>query len=113
MKAAITGRDEAQSEIGSLTGELSRKEAEKAETIFDISVLTQEIADLNKALLEATELRASERADNEKTIADAGAGKESVEFALNVLRSFYEGASGLMQYVPPNSDREGKTVGDL
>merc|ERR1719263_830763 len=113
MKAAITARDEAQSESESLTGQLSRKEAEKAETIFDISVLAQQISELNKALLEATELRASERADNKKTIADAGAGKDAVEFALTVLKEFYEGAAGFVQYVPPDSDREGNTVGDL
>jgi len=30
-----------------------------------------------------------------------------------VLQEFYNGAAGLIQYVPPDSDRDGKTVGDL
>lgn len=41
-----------------------------------------------------------------------------MEFALSVLKDFYtsQGTSFVQQraaYVPPNSDREGKTVGDL
>merc|ERR1719230_154670 len=38
-----------------------------------------------------------------------------MELALSILKEFYEGAAEalLQKYVPPNSDREGNTVGDL
>merc|ERR1719375_1222344 len=104
MKAAISSRDEAQASIESLTADISQAEAKKAQTEAEIQALTEAI----------TELRAQERAENEKTIADATSGKSAVEFALQVLQEFYEGAVALqLSYVPPNSDREGKTVGDL
>merc|ERR1719433_1804347 len=46
----------------------------------------------------------------------AKAGKKAVEFALRVLRDFYERSSLAQErasYVPPDSDRSGKTVDDL
>merc|ERR1719356_1483318 len=48
-----------------------------------------------------------------KTVATAKEGKGAVELALKLLNGFYNDV-GLLQskYVPPNSDREGKTVGD-
>jgi len=81
-------------------------------------VLSKEIAALKKALMEATELRQEEKAENEKTMKDAGAGKEAVEYALQVLKKYYEGGALLQRssyepWVATDSDREGKTVGDL
>merc|ERR1712039_412205 len=57
-------------------------------------------------------------AENDKTVSEAGAGKEAVEYALQVLKKYYEGGSLLQRssyepWVATNSDREGKTVGDL
>merc|ERR1719387_2895697 len=87
---------------------------EKALLEEDIAELGEEIAELQKALNEATQLRAEEKAANEKTIADATAGKEAVEFALGILQDFYGGAFVQKgRYVPPNADRSGQTVGDL
>merc|ERR1711972_649915 len=80
----------------------------------EIAELSQDIADLQKALLEATELRADEKKDNLMVIGEAGVGKEAVEYALQLLQEFYEPlALPQVGYVPPNSDREGSTVGDL
>jgi len=64
---------------------------------------------LAKALNEATELRSDEKKENEQTLEEAKAGKEAVEQAMKVLKEFYE---GFLQYKPPKSDREGKTVED-
>merc|ERR1719398_2702 len=67
-----------------------------------------------KALLEATELRAEDKAENEKTIAMTEEGADAVKVALGLLKDFYSNAfvqTG--KYVPPNSDRDGNTVGDL
>merc|ERR1719401_3021107 len=67
-----------------------------------------------KALLEATELRAEEKAENEKTIAMATEGKDAVKLALDILGDFYNNAFvQTRKYVPPDSDRDGNTVGDL
>merc|ERR1719329_313224 len=71
------------------------------------------IAENLKALNEATELRNSEKADNEATIETAEEGKTAVELAINILKEFYDNAfiqTG--KYVPPNADREGLTVAD-
>uniref|UniRef100_A0A7S3H252 Uncharacterized protein n=1 Tax=Spumella elongata TaxID=89044 RepID=A0A7S3H252_9STRA len=48
------------------------------------------------------------------TIEESDAGKEAVTQAVEVLKTFYGGAAFLQKaaYVPPNSDREGKTVAD-
>merc|ERR1719473_23944 len=42
-------------------------------------------------------------------------GAEATKLALEILSKFYESAKLLQmkKYVPPNSDREGNTVGDL
>merc|ERR1719160_1971055 len=67
-----------------------------------------------KALNEATELRDSEKADNEKTLSDAAAGKEAVEFALTTLKEFYEGAAFIQtKYTPPVTDSSGGTFADM
>jgi len=83
----------------------------------EILVLTQEIADNEKAKAEATELRTKEKAENEKTIAEAHAGYEAVSSALQVLESFYNDAANnflqLAKYTPPNADRDGKSMADL
>merc|ERR1740129_1133715 len=49
-------------------------------------------------------------------IGQAKAGKEAVELALQVLKDFYQKAAlvqGRAGYVPPDSDRSGKTLADL
>merc|ERR1719197_2343621 len=40
-------------------------------------------------------------------------GKAGVELALSILNEFYSSQGAFVQYVPPNSDRSGKTVADL
>jgi len=115
MKAATDKRDKEQSNVEDNKAQISSKEAEIAKLTQEIAELSRAIADNKKALKEATDLRQKESAENEKTVAEAEAGKEAVERALEVLKNFYEGAALLQRragYVPPNSDREGKTVSD-
>jgi len=111
MNAAVTKRDTAQSTVEQKKSAISGKEAEKAQLQRDIAELSAQIAANKKALLEATELREKEKAENLQRIEDAGAGKASVEQALNVLKQFYS-SQGFLQYVPTNSDREGQTLAD-
>jgi len=80
----------------------------------EINTLNGQIAELKKALLEATELRNEAKAENEKTMEMSEAGGDAVELALGLLKDFYKGA--LVQtgkYTPPNADRSGKTLSDL
>merc|ERR1719191_1736730 len=80
MKETTASRDEAQQEIESLN-------ALKTEKSSLVDNLSQQIADLQKALNEATELREKESAQNERTVADATAGKAAVDNAIDVLNS--------------------------
>lgn len=112
-EAAVTKRDEEQSKIEDNKAQIDLKNSAKQKLQEDIAELSKQIAENKKALLEATTLREEESKENDKTIEDAGVGKEQVEFALNTLEKFYNQAGGaFVQYVPPKSDREGLTVAD-
>jgi hypothetical protein len=54
--------------------------------------LSAEVADLEKAMTEATALRKSEKATNEQTVEDAKAAQKAVEAATAVLKDFYDKA---------------------
>jgi len=113
MKEAISDRDDANGEIEKTNAEKTRKEAKQKTTVEEIAQLSEDIAGLKKLLMEATELRQKEEEDNKETLETAKDGKASVSLALKVLSEFYKAAGGkFIQYVPPNSDREGNTVGD-
>merc|ERR1719183_1746909 len=114
MSDAISDRDEANSKIEIANGKITSLTAKKNSLLDEIDVLNKEISELQKALLEATELRAEDKAENEKTIEMAEEGANSVKLALGILKDFYENAfMQVKKYVPPNSDRDGNTVGDL
>jgi len=110
MRKAVSARDEQTLEIETQTAKLSQKNAEKETLLNEIDQLSQEIADSHKSLNEATNLRDSERAANEKALSMSKGGKEAVESAISVLKDFYGGASFIQA---PDSDRDGNTVGDL
>jgi peptidoglycan hydrolase CwlO-like protein len=114
MASSVAQRDSANDKLEELEAKLSALSAEEAALTGDIATLHQEIAANAKALNEATELRLGEKATNEKTISDATEGKTGVELALQILTDFYS-AQGVLfaQYVPPDSDRNMKTVADL
>jgi chromosome segregation ATPase len=117
IQKATDSRDEANSVIEAKVGALSVADSEIKQLQTEIQDLEAAIAANLKALNEATELRNGEKAENEKTIDESTAGKEAVEYAITVLKEFYEegGGAELLQskYTPPNSDRSGKTVGDM
>jgi len=113
MAAAISDRDTGNAQIEEAMATISKLTAEKDQLNQEIEDLKKAIADNLKALNEATELRNSEKADNEATISTADEGKTAVELAINILKEFYDNAfiqTG--KYVPPNADRSGKTVAD-
>lgn len=114
MGDAVAKRDTEQSKVEDTTAQIAGKEAAKAQLKREIAELQAQIAQNKKELLEAQTLRDAEKEENTKTITDAGNGKASVEFAIQVLSNFYTNAALVQRssYVPPNSDRSGKTVGD-
>merc|ERR1719380_578642 len=97
-----------------MEGDLAAKssaEARSAKLEEEITTLIAEVAELTKALNEATELRGQEKAENLKTLADATAGLAGVTKAMKILHDFYDNA--FIQYKPPKGDASGNTVGDL
>merc|ERR1719327_1931118 len=113
MEKATSSRDE---NIGAMEGDLASKtsaEAKIAKLEEEIQTLLQEIAELNKALNEATQLRNKENAENTKTLADANAGLAGVTKAMKILKDFYDNALIQTNYKPPKGDASGNTVGDL
>merc|ERR1719486_1908568 len=115
MTKAMSQRDENIGEIEGDTATITKAESTITKLQEEITQLTAEVAELNKGLNEATTLRANERAENEKTLADATQGKAGVNKAIEILKEFYDNA--LVQtgakYVPPNAGADGQTVGDM
>merc|ERR1719324_2195501 len=114
MMKAVNKRDEANSKIEVANAKITTLTSNINSLEDEINTLNGDIAELKKALLEATELREEDKAENEKTISMSEDGAESVKLALGMLQDFYKNAfvqTG--KYVPPNSDRDGNTVGDL
>lgn len=115
MKNAIADRDRANSEIEMAQAKITTLTSQKEELIANINQLNSDIAGLKKGLLEATELRNTDEADHAKTTSMSDEAIESVKLALGLLKDFYDKAALAQtgKYVPPNSGRDGKTVGDL
>jgi len=114
MAKAIGDRDKANADIEVANAKITTNTARKNGLEDEINTLTSQIAELKKELLEATELRNEDKADNEEGIRMSQEGADAVKLALGTLKGFYDNAfvqTG--KYVPPNSDRDGNTVGDL
>merc|ERR1719313_2682946 len=115
MEKAMTKRDTNTGNVEGDTAQIAESTAAINEKEEEVQTLLEEISELTKGLNEATELRVKEKAENEKTVADAEAGLAGVNKALKILKDFYE--AQLLQtgtaYTPPNADASGKTVGDL
>merc|ERR550537_95147 len=115
MEKATSQRDE---NIGAMEGDLAAKskaEAAIAKLQEEIQSLLEEISELNKSLNEATQLRGKDKAENQKTLADANAGLAGVNKAMKILKDFYDNAfiQTDAKYTPPKGDASGNTVGDL
>merc|ERR1719240_1170134 len=87
---ATEKRDDNQAKIEKQNAAITEGEAKVVALTEDITILGNEIADLYKALKEATELREDEHAENTQTIADAKAGLDAVTQAIAVLKKFYD-----------------------
>merc|ERR1719375_201591 len=92
MEKATSKRDE---NIGNIEGDLAEKakaESNIAKLKEEIQTLMEEMAELNKSLNEATQLRKKEKAENMKALADATGGLEGTKKAMKILKDFYDNA---------------------
>lgn len=113
IAAAVQTRDSESAKVEDSLAQIAGKEAAQDQLRQEIADLSAQIAANKKALLEATTLRTEESEENTKTVEDAGVGKQAVEAAIATLKAYYQPAFVQRSaYVPPDSDREGKTVGD-
>merc|ERR1719473_896022 len=79
--------------VKALNGQLASAEAKRDKLAEEISVLTTELADLNKSLDETTTQRQEESAENAATVSEAEEGQAAVQQALDVLDHFYKKAA--------------------
>merc|ERR550534_1282706 len=77
------------SQVEKLHSQSDSLNASIAKFAEEISQLTSEIADLDKAVTEATTNRASEKTENKATVKDAKSAQVAVSRALQVLQDFY------------------------
>jgi len=128
----VVERDDAAGASEGIDKDKTIKTAESSQLSQDIATLSEQIAENKKGLMEASELRAAESAENAKTQSEAEAGLAAVKEAISILESFYQGAApagGLLQkgksgaaqlpmredelrFKSTNSDRTGSTVAD-
>jgi hypothetical protein len=115
MEKSMTKRDDNTGAVEGDTAQIAESTAVIARKNEEIQTLMQEIAELTKGLNEATELRGTEKAENEVTVQQATDGLAGVNKAIKILGDFYN--SQLLQtgesYTPPNAGADGKTVGDM
>jgi len=121
MSETNAARNAAQVEVDSLNALHTEKKALSAQLTEQINDLSQEIADLSKALNEETELRNGEHDSNTQTLADANAGLLAIGSAIDFLNEFYD--PSLIQQAPPtagyeravsaNAGSDGQTVADM
>merc|ERR1740138_1337218 len=78
----------------------------------DIAELTKAIADLDAAMLEATKVRAAEKAKNTDTVEDAQGAQTAVAQALTVLKEFYAKAAEATALVQQKQQPEAPEIFD-
>lgn len=86
-------RGYAADEIEELNGAMAEGEAVRDKLTEELTLLEQEIKDLEASQKEAEELRKKEKAENEVTITEAKAGLEAVQEAITLLDHFYKAAA--------------------
>jgi len=94
--------------IEETTATIKRKQEEVQEQL-------EQVSQLKKGLNEATELRGTEKVQNEEQVRSARDGLAGVTRAIEILQNFYNNAfvQTKQSYTPPNADASGNTVGDL
>jgi hypothetical protein len=100
-------------DMETLNAEITTLRALKAKLEEERDTLTEEILQLENDLNEATEVRNEDKANNKKTLGDAGEGLEALKEAIKVLNDFYRKAGRnkvLLQASPVDQDMGGEGV---
>jgi len=92
-------RKEKTSAVETLHAEIDELTASISKLSQDITDLSAEISAIDKAVAEATENRATEKANNEQTIKDSQEAQTAVAQAVTVLKEFYEKAGEATSFV--------------
>jgi len=103
-------RDFRMEDAKNLNIELQQLEIKKANLEAEISLLEDEIDELNTNLAEATTIREKEHSDNIDTMATAKGGYKAVKEAIQILQVFYKTAArrgAFVQYSPVDEDTSG------
>jgi len=118
IKKATQDRDDANARLEVANGKLTVFNSNKDSLEDENEQLSIQIAELKKAINEATELNTEQQASLDEQVTVCEEGRASVDYALSLLESFYA-KSMLLQIepTPPPSkyvtSRDGDTVGDL
>merc|ERR1719191_350369 len=88
-KNAKDERDEAQNEMDKLNAKLTERGALTVSLMDEITTLSEQISDLQKALNEETVLREEEKLQNNMTVEESQAGLDAVTNAISFLEDFY------------------------
>jgi len=104
MGDSMTQRDKTVAQVEQLSAKVYAYNAEKDKLTKEIAEFASEIAALKKGLNEATELRNTERANNERAIAAAQEGISGCNIAMAEMKSFY--GSSLLQAGHQNEQRD-------
>jgi len=91
-------RDYRWEDVSKLTATLGSLRAKEDELEQEIDSLTIAVTGLYQAVNTSTEIRASEKADNLKTISDANEGLVAVKEAIGILKTFYKSAAKADKY---------------
>jgi len=112
-KSKIT-RDKLSSEIDGLLASIDGGKATVLSLTEEISQLSKDVAGLERAMKEATDLRSAEKAKNAATVEDAQAASKAVAAATAVLKDFYDKAAtatGFLQVQAPSPREFGLKTG--
>merc|ERR1712151_1364953 len=96
IKEAMGTRDDNNVEIEKKEAEIAKLGADNTILKSEVEAILRELSQLHKSIGESSELRAAEKAENEKTLEECKAGKEAVETALDIIKTFYE-SNALLQ----------------
>jgi len=90
MSQGVRNRDSAQAALESTSATITKSEAAQATAAAAVAELSEQIAQMQKAIIEMTDLRMAEKAENQKTIATAKVGEQGIIDAIEIIRPFYE-----------------------
>merc|ERR1719327_1284626 len=93
MSKSNAAKEEKTMTSDSLSSRISKAASTKALLQQKVKELESEIASLDKGMAEATKLRTSESASNEKSAADFRMAATAVEKAIKVLKEYYASAA--------------------